>query len=194
MLLRYTLRLLTLDQLQRAATLVCALETLRRDDPARLGPGATQRVGLWVGRTATANTLAEVGETITTWKTQRDDKKAPSPLPLTHCPWCGFELDPDTATLQPSKRAPTHVRVLCKNFRACDFGQGNKRHAEEGLPLVFHTTSRCTASCHRFWWRPLSSRWCPGAPRRACSSGAFTRARRYDVFTPMARYPRTAPR
>jgi len=135
-LLRYTLRLLTLDQLQRAATLVCALETLRRDDPARLGD-VRFSVGLWVGRTATANTLAEVGEKITTWKTQRDNKKAPSPLPLTHCPWCGFELDPDTATLQPSKSAPTHVRVLCKNFRGCDFGQGNKRHAEEGLPLVF---------------------------------------------------------
>ena len=135
-LLRYTLRLLTLDQLQRAATLVCALETLRREDPARLGD-VRFSVGLWVGRTATANTLAEVGEKITTWKTQRDNKKAPSPLPLTHCPWCGFELDADTATLMPNKTAPTHVRILCKNFRACDFGQGNKRHAEEGLPLVF---------------------------------------------------------
>ncbi len=135
-ILRYTLRLLTLDQLQRAATMVCALETLRRDDPARLGD-VRFSVGLWVGRTATANTLAEVGEKITTWKTQRDNKKAPSPLPLKDCPWCGFELDPDTATLQPSKSAPTHVRILCKNFRSCDFGQGNKRHAEEGLPLVF---------------------------------------------------------
>jgi hypothetical protein len=135
-LLRYTLRLLTLDQLQRAATLVCALETLRREDPARLGD-VRFSVGLWVGRTATANTLAEVGEKITTWKTQRDNKKAPSPLPLTHCPWCGFELDADTATLMPSKTSPTHVRILCENFRGCDFGQGNKRHAEEGLPLVF---------------------------------------------------------
>lgn len=135
-LLRYTLRLLTLDQLQRAATLVCALETLRRDDPARLGD-VRFSVGLWVGRTATANTLAEVGEKITTWKTQRDNKKAPSPLPLTHCPWCGFELDPDTATLCPSKSAPTHVRILCKNFRGCDFGRGNPHHSDDGLPLVF---------------------------------------------------------
>ncbi len=135
-LLRYTLRLLTLDQLQRAATLVCALETLRREAPEGLG-AVRFSVGLWVGRTATANTLAEVSEKITTWKTQRDNKKAPSPLPLTHCPWCGFVLDPDTATLQPSKSDPTHVRILCKNFRDCDFGQGNKLHADEGLPLVF---------------------------------------------------------
>lgn len=135
-LLRYTLRLLTLDQLQRAATLVCALETMRREDPERLGD-VRFSVGLWVGRTATANTLAEVSERVTTWKTQRDNTKAPSPLPLLTCPWCGFALDPDTVTLQPSKTAPTHVRILCKNFRGCDFGQGNKRFAEEGLPLVF---------------------------------------------------------
>ncbi|MFO0610567.1 MAG: helicase-related protein [Polyangiales bacterium] len=134
--LRYTLRLLTLDQLQRAATLVCALETLRRADPARLGE-VRFSVGLWVGRTATANTLAEVSEKITTWKQQRDSKTAPSPLPLTHCPWCGFELTPDCATLQPSKSAPTHVQVLCRNFRSCDFGQGAKGYTEEGLPLVF---------------------------------------------------------
>lgn len=36
-LLRYTLRLLTLDQLGRAATLICALEVLRQTEPARLG-------------------------------------------------------------------------------------------------------------------------------------------------------------
>ena len=36
-LMRYTLRLLTLDQLERAATLICALELLREADTARLG-------------------------------------------------------------------------------------------------------------------------------------------------------------
>src|SRR5206468_10994393 len=37
-LMRYTLRLLTLDQLSRAATLMCALELERERAPARLGP------------------------------------------------------------------------------------------------------------------------------------------------------------
>src|SRR5206468_764656 len=36
-LMRYTLRLLTLDQLGRAATLVCALELLRQAAPDQLG-------------------------------------------------------------------------------------------------------------------------------------------------------------
>jgi hypothetical protein len=36
-LMRYTLRLLTLDQLGRAAAVVCALELARRADPGKLG-------------------------------------------------------------------------------------------------------------------------------------------------------------
>jgi hypothetical protein len=48
-LLRYTLRLLTLDQLGRAASLICALEMLRLRAPAQLGD-ARFAVGLWVGR------------------------------------------------------------------------------------------------------------------------------------------------
>jgi hypothetical protein len=44
-LLRYTLRLLTLDQLGRAATLICALEELRRRNPQELG-NARFTVGL----------------------------------------------------------------------------------------------------------------------------------------------------
>jgi hypothetical protein len=135
-LLRYTLRLLTLDQLQRAATMICALETMRREDPGTLGE-VRFSVGLWVGRTATANTLAEVSAKITTWKQHRDNDKAPSPLPLTQCPWCATKLDPDTVTLFPNASAPTRVRILCKNFRGCDFGQGHKASAEDGIPLVF---------------------------------------------------------
>jgi hypothetical protein len=45
--MRYTLRLLTLDQLQRAAGLVCALE-LERREKKRLGDWPIE-IGLWVG-------------------------------------------------------------------------------------------------------------------------------------------------
>lgn len=90
-----------------------------------------------MGRTATANTLAEVSAKITTWKQHRDNDKAPSPLPLTQCPWCATKLDPDTVTLFPNASAPTRVRISCKNFRGCDFGQGHKASAEDGIPLVF---------------------------------------------------------
>jgi len=50
-LLRYTLRLLTLDQLGRAATLLCALETLRQKQPQRLGDVLLQQLAR-IGRHA----------------------------------------------------------------------------------------------------------------------------------------------
>ncbi len=47
-LMRYTLRLLTAQQFQRAAALVCAAEVLRRADEATWGTEPF-RIGLWVG-------------------------------------------------------------------------------------------------------------------------------------------------
>jgi Helicase conserved C-terminal domain len=130
-ILRYTLRLLTLDQLGRAATLICALEVMRRQDPEKLGD-VRFTVGLWVGRTATANTMGQVKKKIDEYKASTW-KDAPSPCPLTRCPWCGTEIDKNTLTYTPSK-GPTEVTISCNNFRECDFSQ--KQH-RDGLPVLF---------------------------------------------------------
>jgi hypothetical protein len=47
-LMRYTLRLLTLQQFQRASSLICACETIRRADSQTWGT-TPFRLGLWVG-------------------------------------------------------------------------------------------------------------------------------------------------
>lgn len=126
-LLRYTLRLLTLDQLDRAATLLCALEMLRRERPEELGE-LRFAVGLWVGRSATANTFEEVRKAIVEYKAHR----AQSPFPLTKCPWCGSELTSDSLTLVPTE-APCEVVAACPSFR-CEFSARKNR---EGLPVLF---------------------------------------------------------
>ena len=59
-LMRYTLRLLTLDQLSRAATLICALELERQKDVEKLGEWPFE-IGLWVGKAATPNVMGEAG-------------------------------------------------------------------------------------------------------------------------------------
>src|SRR6266540_987246 len=59
-LMRYTLRLLTLDQLARAAALICALELERESQPERLGEWPFE-IGLWVGLAATPNRMGEKG-------------------------------------------------------------------------------------------------------------------------------------
>jgi hypothetical protein len=130
-ILRYTLRLLTLDQLGRAATLICALEMLRRADPKCLGE-VRFAAGLWVGKSATANTLAEVGKKIVEYKNS-PSKTAPSPFPLPQCPWCKAELSRDSLELVPSRAKPTGVLVTCTDFK-CDFAAGRN---PEGLPVVF---------------------------------------------------------
>jgi hypothetical protein len=58
-LFRYTLRLLTLDQLARASTLICTLDEIRRRNPTELG-NARFTIGLWVGASASANRLKDV--------------------------------------------------------------------------------------------------------------------------------------
>jgi hypothetical protein len=55
-IMRYTLRLLTLDQLARAAGLVCALELEREKRVTRYGEWPFE-IGLWVGKAATPNIL-----------------------------------------------------------------------------------------------------------------------------------------
>ncbi len=60
-LMRYTLRLLTLDQLQRAAGLVCAMELERSQAPDKLGTWPIE-IGLWVGSGATPNRMGRKGE------------------------------------------------------------------------------------------------------------------------------------
>ena len=60
-LMRYTLRLLTLDQLSRAAALVCALELIRQENRKELGIWPFE-IGLWVGSGATPNYMGKPGD------------------------------------------------------------------------------------------------------------------------------------
>jgi hypothetical protein len=126
-LMRYTLRLLTLEQLSRAATLICALELERQKDEKKLGAWPFE-IGLWVGRAATPNKMGEIndGDSSTarakTIAFQNDDRK-PSPIPLEECPWCGTKFTKNSFLLIPDPRHPIDLRVSCAN-RRCDFTRG----------------------------------------------------------------------
>ncbi|MFN3194045.1 MAG: DISARM system helicase DrmA [Aureliella sp.] len=128
-LMRYTLRLLTLDQLGRAAALICALELLRQSDVDKLGEWPFE-IGLWVGRAATPNRMGRKGESDgesarrKTIAFQNDSKNKPSPIPLEECPWCGEKFRATSFKLTPNTDNPTDLRVTCAN-RDCDFSRGN---------------------------------------------------------------------
>ncbi len=135
-LMRYTLRLLTLDQLLRAAAVVCALELERRRDPARLGSWPFE-IGLWVGRAATPNRLGGPGDRDETTAYKRvqaylNEQTKSLPVPIDSCPWCGtrldktsfllgrFELDGAIQRFVTDRSSIEDLRLRCPN-PACDF-------------------------------------------------------------------------
>ena len=127
-LMRYTLRLLTLDQLSRAATLICALELLRQNQADRLGDWPFE-IGLWVGKAATPNRMGKKGDgdnesaRAKTIAFKNDDRK-PAPIPLEECPWCGEKFKAASFQLLPGPDFPTDLRVNCVN-RQCHFSRGH---------------------------------------------------------------------
>ncbi|MFR9724525.1 helicase-related protein [Streptomyces sp. MS19] len=89
-LMRYTLRLLTLQQFERAARLMCAMDRLRAGAPGRLGDEPIS-IGMWVGRSATPNTLKEAEESLRDLAKGRTLQER-NPVQLGRCPWCGSPL------------------------------------------------------------------------------------------------------
>ena len=125
--MRYTLRLLTFEQLSRAATLICALELERQDNVEKLGEWPFE-IGLWVGRAATPNRMGKRGDNdphSARTRTLRylDDDSRPSPIPLEECPWCGRKFSKNSFQLKPNSDHPTDLRISCVN-RDCKFGRG----------------------------------------------------------------------
>ena len=134
-IMRYTLRLLTLDQLGRAAALVCALELERSKDAGRYGEWPFE-IGLWVGQAATPNVMGRKGDgnsnsarsKVSQFK--NDSKYKPSPIPLENCPWCGTKFTSDAFSLRPNADQPTGLLVVCGNWPECDFT------GDRALPII----------------------------------------------------------
>ncbi|MGW5601038.1 helicase-related protein [Streptomyces rochei] len=153
-LMRYTLRLLTLQQFERAAILLCAMEHMRRHTP-ELGDEPFS-VGMWVGRSATPNTLAEAAGRLDELRADLDKRLATeNPVQLHACPWCGTRLDArDYEVDEDAKRM--HVRCPGAD---CDFAGGLPVHlideaVYDARPTLVIATVDKFASMP---WRPATS-------------------------------------
>ena len=133
-IMRYTLRLLTLDQLARASGLVCALELERSANPERYGVWPFE-IGLWVGKAATPNFMGRRGDNRSdsarskTRRFKADPAGKPLPVPLESCPWCGRRFEAASFILQPDDDRPTELRIVCVDFE-CEFS------GDRPLPIV----------------------------------------------------------
>ncbi|MBU2626611.1 MAG: helicase [candidate division Zixibacteria bacterium] len=89
-LMRYTLRLLTAQQFQRASSMICACELIRRQDLYALGDEPIT-IGLWVGQSLTPIRRADAIKAVNALANKQ--RQAENPFQLLKCPWCGTELD-----------------------------------------------------------------------------------------------------
>ena len=123
-LMRYTLRLLTTQQFERAATLIAACEYLRRKKPDKWGVAAIT-IAVWLGEDATPNHFEGAsGE----YARLLGDGNASDKhhFVLRACPWCGERLIfPDCFVRDEANRV---VHVVC-NHGGCEFS------SPPGLPV-----------------------------------------------------------
>ncbi|RME83551.1 MAG: helicase, partial [Planctomycetota bacterium] len=137
-LMRYTLRVLTLQQFQRASALICACEKIRRDGVKKgdLKWGKEPfRIGLWLGGSTTPNHNADSHEWL---KRQRGGQefRESSPHQITFCPWCGSEIHPGKhIEVETYKNGRCRTLIFCGDPTGeCLFSQRNS--PKEGLPIL----------------------------------------------------------
>jgi hypothetical protein len=139
-LMRYTLRLLTLQQFQRAAALLCACELERR----RLyGKGETEeqrrwgrtpmRIGLWVGQASTPNRSEDAEEWVRQERNRSGSRRGASPMQFARCPWCGSPLT-GGANVEPDRDRGRTLLTCSDVSGQCEFTPRNS--PGEGLPVV----------------------------------------------------------
>lgn len=135
-IMRYTLRLLTQQQFQRVGALICAMELLRRADPARLGEEPFS-LGMWVGGGASPNRRADALRSLAAL--QRREPGVVNPFVLLKCPWCAAPMGPFGGGARRRARAP---RVSVVGYRAGGEPQTVRFHCPDaecpfhrGLPV-----------------------------------------------------------
>lgn len=118
-LMRYTLRLLTSQQFQRAAALVCGAELVRQADPTTWGERPFS-IGLWVGSAVSPKRYAEAKQQVETARQDTGKTHGLTVLQLQRCPWCGSKIDPkrDLHTVGATER----IEVRCGDRKGlCPF-------------------------------------------------------------------------
>lgn len=121
-LMRYTLRLLTVQQFERSSGLIVALEHLRRKSPELLGDNPIS-IGVWLGNKTTKNRRVDAVALLE----DRSNKDESNPFVLSKCPWCGaaFERRESNKTWVGYKRSadkPFTLTFQCGD-ETCEFSR-----------------------------------------------------------------------
>ncbi|MEE1125320.1 MAG: hypothetical protein U0L18_05210 [Acutalibacteraceae bacterium] len=113
-IMRYTLRLLTIQQFERAAAMVCACEYIRRVNNLS---GGEISIGLWIGSGMTPNHIDKAKEVLQKLKQNKDEKiYEGNPVQITKCPWCGKDIDVTGYDITADG-----MTICCKDNPECEF-------------------------------------------------------------------------
>ena len=119
---RYTMRLLTAQQFQRAARLICALEILRRDRGPLAGASPFS-IGLLLGNSTTPSSFKDAQRQ---FEETRKQQAPQNPFQVRSCPWCDAALMPPRRSLRDENygfRATSRTfTIYCVNS-ACPFNE-----------------------------------------------------------------------
>ncbi|GLX98732.1 DISARM system helicase DrmA [Herbidospora sp. NBRC 101105] len=128
-LMRYTLRLLTAQQFQRATALVCAAELARAKDPATWG-SEPFRIGLWVGTDVSPKRFDEAAAQLE--KASKGHGYRLTVLQIQRCPWCGSKISARNVKAHAAER---RIHVYCSDdLSGCPFAEGGE--IGDGLPVL----------------------------------------------------------
>lgn len=117
---RYTLRLLTAQQFERAAALVCACESIRKHREAEFGREQFT-LGLWVGSASTPNKFVDAYEL---FRDVLAAEQPENPFQLLRCPCCGTRIIPqrkeDDLAIYGIRSSATNFEFFCPE-NSCEF-------------------------------------------------------------------------
>ncbi|QDV68100.1 hypothetical protein Poly24_18070 [Rosistilla carotiformis] len=126
-LMRYTLRLLTAQQFQRASSMICACELIRRSRSKDLGEQAIT-IGLWVGGSLTPLYREPAVKSLNSLA--KPNSQEANEFQMLKCPWCGTAMDDPDALGYQAHGKPKTVIFVCPETQ-CEFSTPKKR-----LPVI----------------------------------------------------------
>ncbi|MCM1329124.1 MAG: DEAD/DEAH box helicase [Ruminococcus sp.] len=113
-IMRYTLRLLTIQQFERATALICACEHMRNRYNI---PGREISIGLWIGSGMTPNHIKDAEEALGKLRENSEvSLYGGNPMQITKCPWCGAEIDVNGYSVKNNA-----MNISCRNNPECEF-------------------------------------------------------------------------
>lgn len=154
--MRYTLRMLTTQQFQRAASLICSMEFIRSESQSNRSitrrpiKGSRFSLGLWLGRSACPNSNKEAEQRYRKFKKSEDSASDGNPLVINECPWCKSQIGKADSLERPNNmREEQWVDIRIKGFHLTN------RDGVKKLALACSDTRCCFGGRYEESWLPI---------------------------------------